>query len=44
MTAAETFDVELGLLLGAIYVKYHYDFRGYAATSLRRRLRAACRR
>jgi chemotaxis protein methyltransferase CheR len=24
------FDIELQLLLDAIYLKYHYDFRGYA--------------
>jgi len=28
----------LRLLLDAIYLKYHYDFRGYAAASLKRRL------
>ena len=33
--------IELKLLLDAIYLKYHYDFRGYAAASLKRRLRAA---
>jgi chemotaxis protein methyltransferase CheR len=31
-------DVELGLLLEAIYRKFHYDFRGYAPSALRRRL------
>jgi chemotaxis protein methyltransferase CheR len=35
------FDIELQLLLDAIYLRYHYDFRGYALASLRRRLRAA---
>lgn len=35
------FDVELRLLLDAIYLKYHYDFRGYAEASLRRRLKTA---
>lgn len=35
------FDIELVLLLDAIYLKYHYDFRGYAMASLKRRLRAA---
>ena len=34
------FDIELQLLLEAIYLKYHYDFRGYAMASLKRRLRA----
>ena len=33
------FDIELRLLLDAIYLKYHYDFRGYAMASLKRRLR-----
>jgi chemotaxis protein methyltransferase CheR len=33
--------LELRLLLEAIYAKYHYDFRGYAAASLDRRLRRA---
>jgi chemotaxis protein methyltransferase CheR len=33
-----TDDIELGLLLEAIFQKYHYDFRGYAMASLRRRL------
>ena len=35
------FDIELQLLLQAVYLKYHYDFRGYAEASLRRRLRTA---
>jgi chemotaxis protein methyltransferase CheR len=35
------FDIELQLLLQALYLKYHYDFRGYAAASLKRRLRGA---
>ena len=35
------FDIELRLLIDAVYLKYHYDFRGYAAASLRRRLRTA---
>lgn len=34
-------DVELRLLLEAILDKYHYDFRGYAEASLKRRLAAA---
>lgn len=40
-TAARPFDIELTLLLDAIYERYHYDFRSYARASLRRRLRAA---
>ncbi len=38
------FDLEFRLLLQAIYEKYHYDFRHYAAASLKRRLRAAMTR
>ncbi len=37
--AINDFDIELQLLLDAIYLKYHYDFRGYAQASLKRRLR-----
>lgn len=37
----ESSDVELGLLLEAIFRTYHYDFRGYSEASLRRRLRTA---
>jgi len=37
----DTFDLELKLLLEAIFCRYHYDFRGYAMSSLRRRLRQA---
>ena len=33
-----TNDIELRLLLEAIYQKYHYDFRDYSAASLKRRL------
>jgi chemotaxis protein methyltransferase CheR len=35
------FDIELQLLIDAIYLKYHFDFRGYSIASLKRRLRAA---
>lgn len=34
-------DIELQLLIDAVYLKYHYDFRGYAAASLKRRLTTA---
>ena len=34
-------DIELRLLIDAIYLRYHYDFRGYAHASLKRRLAAA---
>ena len=37
----DDFDIELRLLIDAIYLKYHYDFRGYAGASLKRRLRTA---
>ncbi|HEV7357614.1 MAG TPA: protein-glutamate O-methyltransferase CheR [Steroidobacteraceae bacterium] len=42
--AGREFDVEFRLLIDAIYHIYHYDFRGYAPASLRRRLRAAMTR
>src|ERR1700733_16240605 len=42
--AGREFDIEFRLLIDAIYHLYHYDFRGYAAASLRRRLRAALSR
>lgn len=38
---ANDFDIELHLLVDAIFLKYHYDFRGYAGASLKRRLTAA---
>lgn len=34
-------DIELHLLLDAIFRKYHYDFRSYAEASLKRRVAAA---
>jgi chemotaxis protein methyltransferase CheR len=37
-------DIELHLLVDAIYLKYHYDFRRYARASLKRRLTAAMTR
>jgi len=43
-TAGREFDIEFKLLIDAIYHMYHYDFRGYAPASLRRRLRAAMTR
>lgn len=36
-----TADIEQRLLLDAIYHRYHYDFRGYAQASLKRRLQSA---
>ncbi len=38
---ARTADIEQQLLIDAIYHRYHYDFRGYAPASLKRRLAAA---
>jgi len=38
------FELEMQLLLEAIYRHYHYDFRSYAGASLRRRLRVALER
>lgn len=37
----DEFDLEIELLIDAIYHKFHYDFRGYARASLKRRLRTA---
>jgi len=34
-------DIEIRLLLEALYLRYHYDFRNYARASLKRRLRQA---
>ncbi len=39
--AVETDEIELRLLLEAIYQKYHYDFRNYSMASLKRRLTQA---
>jgi chemotaxis protein methyltransferase CheR len=35
------FEIELRLLIEAVYLKYHYDFRGYAMASLKRRMASA---
>lgn len=37
------FDIEMKLLLDAIYLKYQHDFRDYAPSSMRRRLALAMR-
>lgn len=37
-------DIELKLLLEGIFLRYHYDFRGYAMTSVRRRVNHAMSR
>jgi len=34
-------EIEIRLLLDAIYLRYHYDFRSYSPASLKRRLNAA---
>ncbi|MBI3197781.1 MAG: protein-glutamate O-methyltransferase CheR [Rhodospirillales bacterium] len=41
MPSEKTEDIELRLLLEALYCGYHYDFRNYAMASLKRRLRQA---
>jgi chemotaxis protein methyltransferase CheR len=41
VSAAKTEDIEIRLLLEAIFQKYHYDFRGYAMASVKRRLSQA---
>ena len=43
-TEARDFDIELRLLVDAIFLKYHYDFRDYAGASLKRRLTTAMSR
>ena len=40
-SAAETEEIEMELLLEALYRKYQYDFRGYSPASLKRRLAKA---
>jgi chemotaxis protein methyltransferase CheR len=42
--SAADIDIELHLLIEAIYLKYHYDFRRYATASLKRRLTVAMNR
>lgn len=42
--AASHFEIELKLLLDAIYLRYDYDFRHYAQASLKRRVLAAMTR
>lgn len=41
MPSRDTEEIEIKLLLEAIFHRYHYDFRGYALASLRRRLKQA---
>jgi chemotaxis protein methyltransferase CheR len=44
VTGGREFDLEFRLLIDAIFHLYHYDFRGYSAASLRRRMRSAMAR
>ncbi|WP_438479559.1 CheR family methyltransferase [Oleiharenicola lentus] len=39
--AAKTEEIELQLLLEALYQQYHYDFRGYSMASVKRRVTQA---
>ena len=39
--ASKTEEIELQLLLEAIFRRYHYDFRGYSVASIKRRLSQA---
>ncbi len=39
--ADKTDDIEMKLFLEALYLKYHYDFRGYSMASVKRRLAQA---
>ncbi|ARU86530.1 protein-glutamate O-methyltransferase CheR [Pseudomonas sp. M30-35] len=41
MAPERTHDIELRLLIEAIYLKYNYDFRDYSGASLKRRVRHA---
>ena len=41
MATQSNTDIEMQLLIDAIYLKYHYDFRRYSPASLKRRLTAA---
>ena len=37
-----TEEIEIRLLLEALFQKYHFEFRGYAMASLKRRLKRQC--
>ena len=41
LPSEKTEDIEIRLLLEALFLKYHYDFRNYAMASIKRRLRQA---
>ena len=38
LAASDIDDIEIELLLEALYRRYHYDFRHYARASIKRRL------
>lgn len=40
-SAEKVEDIEIRLLLEALYITYHYDFRNYSMASIKRRLRQA---
>jgi chemotaxis protein methyltransferase CheR len=44
VATSRQFEIELKLLVEAIFQMYHYDFRSYAPASLRRRLKVAMAR
>ncbi|WP_159952724.1 CheR family methyltransferase [Rhizobium sp. 18065] len=41
LAPAKIEDIEIRLLLEALFLKYHYDFRNYAMASIKRRLKQA---
>ncbi len=41
VTEEKVEDIEIRLLLEALFVRYHYDFRNYSMASIKRRLRQA---
>ena len=43
-TLTQEFEIELKLMLDAIYLKYHYDFRHYSPASMKRRMVEAMKR
>ena len=43
-SSSHDFDIELKLLLEGVFLKYQHDFRHYAISSLRRRVRQAMER
>lgn len=43
MTSERNTDIEIRLLIEAIYLKYSYDFRNYSGASIKRRILHALR-